>query len=279
MEAAKKPTSGALPCSARCLSTSRRSRTTRRSQASRTIASRSSSPTSGSCATRAWTTRSSSPGASWTSPSAEKSVPNAIPNVAAALAGVLEARNAYGKVIKISNGNTPVAEVIASMWEQAWQDGRHAWLRGRGLQSFRDIRQPVAPEWQIGDGVYGGWEPHWMFAGEILNAKERGMRTRAYIAQLPRHEPADGLGREAPHPQAAGARARREFQLRPKQRFNKRPKWLTPPMISKAAPPLRAKCDTIGVVPQYLPHQHFFNLRRPTARIASGTCSAQDSAS
>ena len=45
----------------------------------------------------------------------EKSVPNAIPNVAAVLSGVLLARNTYGKIIKMSDGDTPITDAIAAV--------------------------------------------------------------------------------------------------------------------------------------------------------------------
>ena len=43
----------------------------------------------------------------------ERSSPNSIANVAAVLAGVLEAKNSYGRIIKMSDGDTEVLEAIA----------------------------------------------------------------------------------------------------------------------------------------------------------------------
>lgn len=43
----------------------------------------------------------------------ERSSPNSIANVAAVLAGVLEAKNSYGRIIKMSDGDTEVSEAIA----------------------------------------------------------------------------------------------------------------------------------------------------------------------
>ena len=43
----------------------------------------------------------------------ERSSPNSIANVAAVLAGVLEAKNSYGRIIKTSDGDTEVLEAIA----------------------------------------------------------------------------------------------------------------------------------------------------------------------
>ena len=42
----------------------------------------------------------------------ERSSPNSIANVAAVLAGVLEAKNSYGRIIKMSDGDTEVSEAI-----------------------------------------------------------------------------------------------------------------------------------------------------------------------
>lgn len=45
----------------------------------------------------------------------QKAAPNTIPNVAAVLAGVLEAKNTYRKLFWMYDGETPIAEAIAEL--------------------------------------------------------------------------------------------------------------------------------------------------------------------